>query len=439
MSPPQDGHHLLARIAGDANVPSGAHLQIADRCNHACVHCYQVQGRKGEMDTATILSVIDELAATGVFVLNVSGGEATLRPDLVPVLRHARSRGFAIRLFTNGYTMTEPLARELATIGLLAVEVSVYSDEPSAHDRVTRVPGSHARTLQGVRALVDAGLRVHLKVPATSIVPDAASRVRRLADRLNATIADPRLHVIVVSSVEITPAETGDLAPHELAPDPHELARLGELGPARLPEDRDAARAATRREAPCGACKQSVTVLANGDLRPCTDIVAPLGNVTERPFAELYASPEAAFVKSITWDDVHGCRDCDLLPGCQRCHASASLESGDLLGPYPSACASARARYGLAVGTLVVTDGEGVPAGRTTGPYRIVVAGRLETAVDEVSSEDEARRVRFPWVRPTRPYFEAMSHGEAAAKRRRPLLASTAVVAHDVRDGGGPP
>ena len=101
------GHALLQRLANAAGVPSGVHLQIADRCNHSCQHCYQVQGRKGELSTDELKAILDDLAEAGIMLLNISGGEATLRPDLLELLRHARQRGFALRLFTNGYTMTD--------------------------------------------------------------------------------------------------------------------------------------------------------------------------------------------------------------------------------------------------------------------------------------------------------------------------------------------
>ena len=60
-------------------IATRAMVEMSDRCNEVCVHCYQLQGQKGEMDTAQLKSVIDELAEMGVLVLTLSGGEATLR------------------------------------------------------------------------------------------------------------------------------------------------------------------------------------------------------------------------------------------------------------------------------------------------------------------------------------------------------------------------
>ncbi len=416
-----NGHYLLNEMIARAGVPSGVHLQVADRCNHACQHCYQIQGRKGEMSTAEIKALLDELAEAGVFLLNVSGGEATLRPDLVELLRYARGKGFALRLFTNGYTMTEALAREIRQIGVLSVEVSLYSDEPEGHDAVTRVPGSHARTLAGVRHLIAAGVRVHLKAPATALVPDVFARVRRLAGELGGGVS-------VITSSDITPMEDGDQSSRELAADPAELVARGAVRPWSPPDDLEAAMRETRAEASCGACRESVTVLSNGDLRPCTDIVAPLGNVRTKRFLDLYREPGAQMVRGLTWGDVHGCRDCHFLPGCERCHASASHQGGDLLGPYASGCAAMLARYEAGAGSLTVLEPDAACApGRDPrlGPFHIVARGVVRPAPDVLGEVDEERRRAFEWVRPKRSFLEAMSYGNdpaaSPARRRLPL------------------
>ncbi|RYE86465.1 MAG: radical SAM protein, partial [Myxococcales bacterium] len=308
-----DGHALLQRLAFAAGVPSGVHLQIADRCNHACQHCYQLQGRKGELSTDELKAILDDLAAAGVMLLNVSGGEATLRPDLLDLLRHARQRGFALRLFTNAYTMTDAMAVELRQIGLLGVDVSVYSDDPAQHDEVTRVPGSHARTMAGVRSLVAAGLRVHLKVPTTSASPDAGPRVRRMAADLGPLVS-------VVSAFDITPMENGDMASRDMLAPPEELVAAG-IMPTWRPGEHE--RGASLERPTCGACRDGVAVLSNGDLRPCTDIVAPIGNLRDERFRDLYDRPGPQLVRALTWGHVHGCRDCHLRAACERCHAHA--------------------------------------------------------------------------------------------------------------------
>src|ERR1019366_7846606 len=127
-------------------------------------------------------------------------------------------------------------------------------------------------------------------------------------------------------------------------------------------------RAAKLTGTSCGVGASGLVVLPNGDLIPCTDTMVPLGNLTRRSFREVLAeSPELEMFRTLSWRDVHGGRDCDLLMACHRGHATAMHEGGDYLGPYPGACARARARYAAGVGVTeleVLAPAAGCDPGR---------------------------------------------------------------------------
>lgn len=402
----REGFSLLSNLAARAGQPIGVHLQVSDRCNHRCQHCYQVQGRKGELSLDQIKAILDDLAEAGVLMLNISGGEATLRDDLLDILEYARDKGFAVRLFTNAYLIDDRLADALARARLLEVHVSVYSDRDEEHDAVTRVPGSLRRTLAGIQRLRDRGVRVVMKTPLLSVAPGAASRVEALAKSMGCAFK---------ASSEITPAEDGSLEPQLVAASPRALIAEGVLKPWRPQPDDEARRREKLASSPCGVCRTSVAIMPNGEVRPCTDTVVPLGNLTKQRFADLYrTNPVTQFLREITWNDVHGCRDCDLLLACHRCHASASQEQGDYLGPYAAACARARARYEAAVGEIhILPPAEGCPPERNpeVGPYRIEGEGLLRPIPDRVSEVDNERRARFAWLRPDRQYLQRMTYG----------------------------
>jgi radical SAM protein with 4Fe4S-binding SPASM domain len=388
----RDGNALLRALSTRAGVPTGVHLQVADRCNHACQHCYQVQGQKGELSLDEVRGVIDDLAAQGVLTLNVSGGEATLRHDLVDILLHARSRGFAVRLYTNAFLIDEALADRLAAVGLHEVHVSLYAGTARDHDLVTRVPGSFARTVDGVRALRARGVRVVLKCPATSLTPDGARGVEALANELGCALR---------KSGMLTPREDGSLLPLEVAASPASLVAAGLLTPWR-PEGSAADRADHLASGSCGVGRGGVVVLPNGDVLPCTDTPLRLGNALDDGLAKVLHSSAIAIFKELTRAHVHGCRDCDLVTACQRCHATALYEGGDYLGPYASACGYARARYQAAVGAVeVLPPASGCEPLRDVqvGPYRIEREGQLRPIPDVRTAEDEARVMQHPWIR----------------------------------------
>jgi radical SAM protein with 4Fe4S-binding SPASM domain len=380
---------MLSRVEQATGRPLRAMIEISDRCNEACVHCYQVQGRKGEMTTAEVERVLDELAAMGVLVLTISGGEATLRRDFLHIVAHARRRGFAVRVFTNGLTMTRKLAQSLAELAVHVVEVSLYSHRAAAHDFVTGVRGSFERTRAGIAHLVAAGVSVHVKTNLMTVNEGEVEDYVAFVESLGATLA--------IDAAELLPAEGGSLGPRVWSRSDASYRRM--LADPRFGHPWGAPRAAPPLDAPpCGA-GESVHVEPNGELRPCTMLELPLGHALADGIAHARAA-DARFagLRALRWADVHGCRDCDLRAHCHRCHAAALAEVGDALAPYPSACAEAVLVYERRLGEAPRI----LPrAGSETrlGPFRACDDGTYEPFADEVTADDDALAARLGWVR----------------------------------------
>ena len=65
------------------------------RCNLTCKHCYSISADTdfpGELSTAEIYKVMDDLKGFHVPVLILSGGEPLMRPDIFDISRRARCR-----------------------------------------------------------------------------------------------------------------------------------------------------------------------------------------------------------------------------------------------------------------------------------------------------------------------------------------------------------
>lgn len=364
-------------------LPFTAQLLIADRCNHACEHCYQVHGDKGEMSLPEIEAILGALARAGVLFLHLSGGEATLRSDLPEILRAARARRFAITLLTNGYALSEQVLEAIVATGVWEVRLSVYSDVAAEHDAVTRVPGSFERTIGSIRALRARGVQVTAVVPLTSHCSADARRLLALGDELDCPVEIASL---------ITAKEDGTTSSQRVSPTRAQLdayfaeeARRGvAIGSI---EDK-------LEQPPCGACSRMVTVHSNGSVRPCTHIPVELRDARHDGEAVASVAEEPAFqlFTGLRWRDLHGCRDCALVAFCSRCHGSALAERGDLLGPQPSACRQAIARFEAR---------HGRPAHATTdaGPFELGEDGALRPIPDRITEADEALARDFPWIR----------------------------------------
>ena len=154
---------LLAEMNQKAlalGIPISVHLDITYRCNERCVHCYLDHDDHGEMTTAEIKDILNQLSDAGVFFLTLSGGEVLMRRDFFEIVEHARRLLFNVKVKTNGVMIREPEAKRIRELGVEQVQISVYSHRPEIHDAITKLPGSLKRTIEAIRFLKSQGLKV---------------------------------------------------------------------------------------------------------------------------------------------------------------------------------------------------------------------------------------------------------------------------------------
>ena len=377
-------------------------VRVADRCNHACEHCYQVQGLKGELSFDELVAVFRSFREGGGFVLSLTGGETTLRGDLPELVEAAQKLGLLVEVYTNAYLVTRELAQRLARGGVWLVHISLYSDVAAEHDAVTRVEGSWAQTLDGVRELRRAGVAVMLKHTSTRHSTATAERMVELANQLGCTLN---------LGDHVAAGEAGVLAPLDARPPAEKVAALQDF------ERSDAC--GTTSAAPCGAGAAGLSVRSDGMVTPCNMLSLDIGDARDgRGLRTVVEQSEvASFFRGLGWQDLHGCRDCDLRALCHRCHASALGEVGDLLAPYRGACEVAAARHARSTGNARLRDpAPGCSAGRDArvGPYTKQADGSLLPVPDVISEVDDERARRFAWIRPGRAALEESALGKRA-------------------------
>ena len=87
---------MMNERALKAGIPLGVQLDVTYRCNERCIHCYLDHEDHGEMTTAEIFDVLDQLAEAGTFFVTFSGGEVFMRKDFFRILEYARSLLFCV-------------------------------------------------------------------------------------------------------------------------------------------------------------------------------------------------------------------------------------------------------------------------------------------------------------------------------------------------------
>lgn len=147
-------------------------------CNQKCLHCYaagQPLSDTSELTTAQWKEILAKLRAANVPQVTFTGGEPTLRADLVELVEVAQ--WFVTRLNTNGRLLTPELCRRLYDASLDSVQVTLYSHDPAVHNALVGAEGFDD-TVTGIKNAVAAGLSVSVNTPLCSLNTDYAAAVR---------------------------------------------------------------------------------------------------------------------------------------------------------------------------------------------------------------------------------------------------------------------
>ena len=150
-------------------------------CNQKCVHCYafnEANSNLSEVDTETWFKIIDKLKEERVPQITFTGGEPTLRSDLVDLVEH--SKWFITRLNTNGILLTKDLCKKLYDAELDNVQITFYSCDMDIHNKL--VGGNHyLETLGGIKNALEAKLDVSINTPICSLNKDYKKTIEFLS------------------------------------------------------------------------------------------------------------------------------------------------------------------------------------------------------------------------------------------------------------------
>jgi radical SAM protein with 4Fe4S-binding SPASM domain len=309
-------------------------FEITNRCNLRCYHCY-VTGSADELGTERVLTLLDEFAAEGCMYLTLTGGEVGVRDDFLTIARGVKERRMTLGVLTNGTTFSREQLDELVALKPGRVSVSIYGGTAKAHEKVTGVPGSFARSLATVRYLREHGVACEVHSVLMRGNFDEFANIADLASsmdcvyRFDPTVAPRADGDASVLEHRVSSAQLREFYMHMFLREKTLEGRLvdsvGEV-PSRTPGN-------------CGAGVVSAYVAANGDVYPCMGFAPAFGNVAAKPFTDVWRGSAAATHRRAMGSPLVVCNRCDLVDYCTvRCPRLAVAEDGDICGPSRRAC-----------------------------------------------------------------------------------------------------
>ena len=301
-------------------------LELTNRCNCRCLHCY---GAFGYPPTNTILHelsfeewkrIIDVIADAGGKAIQLIGGEPLLFQRICELLDYAHDRGISsIDVFTNGTLMTPSILEAIKRTNT-SVRVSLYGHDAPTHDGITQSSGSFSKLDHTLEQLRDLEIPTRIAVVLMHENQDDLEQIKAYIDKKGHRYTGFDTVRKVRHSEQLSHAAT----------DASIIAERMMIKPSFCTSYTDFEINSHWNSCWFGKC----SVSAIGDVMPC--IFArdkKCGNIRSDSFVSILKNLLAFW--RINKEKVEVCKDCEFRYACDDCRPLAEGETGNPFAKYP--------------------------------------------------------------------------------------------------------
>jgi len=316
------GQTTIADFAKFMKAPHRMDLMISSmkknkhwNCNQKCLHCYaanQMYAETSELTTEEWKDVIDILKKNYVAQITFTGGEPTLRKDLVELVGYAK--WFVTRVNTNGVLLTKELCEKLYEASLDSIQVTLYSHDEEIHNKLVGAKNFY-KTVEGIRNAVEAGLNVSINTPLCKLNTDYAETLA-FAKSLGVTYASCS-GLIITGNAKKEESVATQLSEKEITEVLEKAAAFAKesgmeisfTSPGWIKEEK--LRELNLDIPSCGACLSNMAICPDGNVVPCQSWLgenASLGNILTTKWKTIWNSKRCRDIRR------NSCTSCGVCP-----------------------------------------------------------------------------------------------------------------------------
>lgn len=290
-------------------------VEITQKCNLNCTHCYLGNKQGRSMDINNVALLINKLQTVGCKRITISGGEPFCEPDIVKQISQiAKQKGFFVGIVTNGMLFKKIDLELFASLDYIQISLDGLK---KTHDSI-RGNGSFDCVMEGINYLSNNGFKDKLAIQMTvsAINQSEFYAVYDIVQKLGIRMSVER----VTSVGNASNYETIDFEGYRsildciidnnlLSSDPlvnaRKFQRLG-INPKLLPI-----------EVGCSAGKNGIGITITGDVLPCVRIRNSCGNIYSDEISKILSSKEYVCFGETNFK----CTECDFSNVCGGCKA----------------------------------------------------------------------------------------------------------------------
>ncbi|MBU1094304.1 MAG: radical SAM protein [Firmicutes bacterium] len=296
-------------------------IELNTSCNWRCKHCYIDDfSYEYELSIQVLDKLFQDLRAMGVVDILLTGGEMFMRKDIVDILKLARSYFFDVSLFTNVSLIDIEKIKAIKELFIDHISCTLFSLDECIHDNVTGVKGSLQKVLNNLNLLRVNNINVEVKHIITNLNQNEYEKIVEYCNlmgfkyRLTPTIWSKRDNDREPLNFKVSEDYLRE-----------NILKIDDLRNTTIVKKTDDLYI-------CNATRYSCSILANGDVNPCTNLNVKIGNILENNIRSIRENSEYLnWVQNLKWSVLNECKTCDVSEYCMRCGGISLIEHGDLL------------------------------------------------------------------------------------------------------------
>ena len=304
-----------------------AWLELTEKCNMDCIHCYGEFGHPDSKEHKAYLTadewknILLRLSTEGLKNVQFIGGEPLLYPQLSKLLKYAHELDISVDIFTNGYFINESLIHVLKETST-KLRISLYGHNSNIHDNITHYKGSFSRIDRALDLLKMNGVQASVAVVIMKENEKYFQDIKQYVENKG----------FYFSYDVIRPVSCGHQSSHYIT-DVNILSDRFYTKPS-FSVSRECF-FQNKQWNSCWFGKLAIT--STGDILPCTfsrNLVC--GNLKEDDWKDIREKLLSYW--KLTKDYVDGCCSCEYRYACHDCRPLAIGTTGGIYDKYPRCC-----------------------------------------------------------------------------------------------------